>query len=186
MAGDWKLTIQWAKAGILFIDNRNYNKTQCCFDRSRPLILTSFWKRIQVLLHHRLQVPFGLSIIKRQFLAPLRPDIAWSPGRYAGTGSAMPNLVDSDCGLRDYFVDYRKAKTVNVIPYDPSLPQKPVSETPLGNHSSKKVTVVGMGQVGLGCVAAILNQDRCWFQAIYLLHILHVIYIYNCILYNII
>lgn len=73
----------------------------------------------------------------------------------------MPNLVDSDCGLRDYFVDYRKAKTVNVIPYDSALPQKPCSETPLGNHSSKKVTVVGMGQVGLGCVAAILNQDIC-------------------------
>ena len=96
----------------------------------------------------------------------------------------MPNLVDSDCGLRDYFVDYRKAKTVNVIPYDSSLPQKPVSETPLGNHSSKKVTVVGMGQVGLGCVAAILNQDRCWFQAIYLLHILHVIYIYIIVSYT--
>lgn len=48
---------------------------------------------------------------------------------------------------------------VNVIPYDSALPQKPASETPIGNHSSKKVTVVGMGQVGLGCVAAILNQD---------------------------
>ena len=95
----------------------------------------------------------------------------------------MPNLVDSDGALRDYFVDYRKKKTVNVIPYDASLPQKPVHETPLGNHSNKKVTVVGMGQVGLGCVAAILNQDRLLVPSnlssiyVYSLYI-HIIYNY--------
>ena len=99
----------------------------------------------------------------------------------------MPNLVDSDGALRDYFVDYRKKKTVNVIPYDASLPQKPVHETPLGNHSNKKVTVVGMGQVGLGCVAAILNQDRCWFQAICLPYMYTVcIYTLYIIIYMII
>eukprot|EP00438_Fugacium_kawagutii_P019262 Skav217552 [mRNA] locus=scaffold1602:84186:86999:+ [translate_table: standard] len=100
----------------------------------------------------------------------------------------MPNLVESDTGLREYFVDYRKAKTVtwlyrisgpghglreerpppgvlplpvpvaaqvNVIPYDSALPQKPASETPIGNHSSKKVTVVGMGQDICGTLAMI-------------------------------
>ncbi|CAE7032027.1 LDHB [Symbiodinium natans] len=73
----------------------------------------------------------------------------------------MPNLVEPDTQFRDHFVDFRVAKTVNTIPYDEAIPQKPAKETPLGNHSSKKVTVVGMGQVGLGCVVAILNQDIC-------------------------
>mmetsp|Transcript_63450 Transcript_63450/g.148622 ORF Transcript_63450/g.148622 Transcript_63450/m.148622 type:complete len:375 (-) Transcript_63450:416-1540(-) len=73
----------------------------------------------------------------------------------------MPNLVEPDTQFREHFVDFRVAKTVNTIPYDASLPQKPAKDTPLGNHSSKKVTIVGMGQVGLGCVCAILNQDIC-------------------------
>ena len=71
------------------------------------------------------------------------------------------NLVESDTRFREYFKKYRSAKTVNTIPYSSELPQKDSADTPLGNFNSKKVTVVGMGQVGLGCVAAIINQDIC-------------------------
>lgn len=71
------------------------------------------------------------------------------------------NLVESDTRFREYFKKYRASKTVNTIPYSSELPQKDSTDMPLGNFNSKKVTVVGMGQVGLGCVAAILNQDIC-------------------------
>ena len=56
---------------------------------------------------------------------------------------------------------YRAKHSVNTIPFSTSIPQKQVEETPLGNFNSKKVTIVGMGQVGLGIVAAIINQDIC-------------------------
>jgi hypothetical protein len=69
------------------------------------------------------------------------------------------NLVEPDDRFRTYFKGYRAAKTVNTIPYDKALPQKDPNETPLGKFDSKKVTVVGMGQVGLGVVSAILNQE---------------------------
>lgn len=71
------------------------------------------------------------------------------------------NLVKSTGMFREYFKKYRLGKTVNTIPYAANLPQKDVSEMPLGNFNSKKVSIVGMGQVGLGCVAAIINQDIC-------------------------
>ncbi|OLQ04709.1 hypothetical protein AK812_SmicGene12190 [Symbiodinium microadriaticum] len=60
----------------------------------------------------------------------------------------MPNLVEPDTQFRDHFVDFRVAKTVNTIPYDASLPQKPAKDTPLGNHSSKKV-MVASGEDGV-------------------------------------
>jgi len=69
------------------------------------------------------------------------------------------NLVEPDDRFREYFKKYRASKTVNTIPYDKSLSRKDATDTPLGNFNSKKVTVVGMGQVGLGCVTAILHQE---------------------------
>lgn len=80
---------------------------------------------------------------------------------YHQTSTMSSNLVESDTRFREYFKKYRASKTVNTIPYSSEMPQKDSSDTPLGNFNSKKVTVVGMGQVGLGCVAAIINQDIC-------------------------
>lgn len=71
------------------------------------------------------------------------------------------NLVPPDNRFRDYFKGWRERNTVNTVPYTSSIPQLPRDTHPLGNFNSKKVTVVGMGQVGLGCIAAILNQDIC-------------------------
>lgn len=77
------------------------------------------------------------------------------------TTDTTSNLVESDQRFREYFKNYRASRTVNTVPYTGSLPQKDPKETPIGHFNSKKVTVVGMGQVGLGCVSAILNQDIC-------------------------
>mmetsp|Transcript_34056 Transcript_34056/g.74677 ORF Transcript_34056/g.74677 Transcript_34056/m.74677 type:complete len:361 (-) Transcript_34056:188-1270(-) len=71
------------------------------------------------------------------------------------------NIVPADDRFREHFKKWRAGATVNTIPFTSDLPQKPSEDTPLGNFNSKKVTVVGMGQVGLGCVSAILNQDLC-------------------------
>ena len=45
------------------------------------------------------------------------------------------------------FKNYRAKKTVNTIPYTSNLPQVPPEQVPMGHFNSKKVTVVGMGQV---------------------------------------
>jgi lactate/malate dehydrogenase, NAD binding domain len=45
------------------------------------------------------------------------------------------------------FREYRAKKTVNTIPYSSNLNQAPPEQVPIGNFNSKKVTVVGMGQV---------------------------------------
>ena len=78
------------------------------------------------------------------------------------------NLVEPDDRFRKYFKEYRAANSVNTIPYDKNLPHKDARETPLGQFNSKKVTVVGMGQVGLGCVSAILNQE---YVVLFFLHV---------------
>ena len=63
--------------------------------------------------------------------------------------------------FREYFKDYRVGTSVNPIPYDSNIAQKDREETPLGGFRSKKVSVVGCGQVGLAIAFAILNQDMC-------------------------
>lgn len=47
------------------------------------------------------------------------------------------------------FKNYRTKKTVNTIPYSSDLPQTPSEQVPMGHFNSKKVTVVGMGQVSV-------------------------------------
>lgn len=60
------------------------------------------------------------------------------------------------------FKKYRQTNAVATIPYSEALSNKKDEDTPaLRQQHRKKVTVVGMGNVGLGCVAAILNQDMC-------------------------
>jgi len=69
--------------------------------------------------------------------------------------------VPPDDRFREYFKHYRAAKTVNTIPYSKEIPHTGAETVPLGNFNSKKVTVVGLGQVGLGCITSIINQDIC-------------------------
>ena len=77
--------------------------------------------------------------------------------KFNGEPHPDPNLRFSE-----YFKKYRMDQTVNPIPYDASIPQKPNHETPLGEfHHSKKVSVIGCGQVGLAIAFSILNQDLC-------------------------
>lgn len=45
------------------------------------------------------------------------------------------------------FKEYRARHTVNTIPFTNELPQKEADSVPIGNFSSKKITIVGMGQV---------------------------------------
>jgi L-lactate dehydrogenase len=73
------------------------------------------------------------------------------------------NESDSDPNLRfkEYFKSYQMENSVNPIPYDASIPQKPGDETPLGGFSHKKVSIIGCGQVGLAIAYAILNQELC-------------------------
>jgi L-lactate dehydrogenase len=60
------------------------------------------------------------------------------------------------------FKKYRQANAVATIPYSETLSNEKDKDTPaLRQQKRKKVTVVGMGNVGLACVAAILNQDMC-------------------------
>lgn len=49
--------------------------------------------------------------------------------------------------LHTDFKHYRAAKTVNTIPYSKEIPHTGAETVPLGNFNSKKVTVVGLGQV---------------------------------------
>lgn len=60
------------------------------------------------------------------------------------------------------FKEYRQANAVATIPYSEAVPYEKDQDTlAKSNLKRKKVTIVGMGNVGLGCVAAILNQDLC-------------------------
>lgn len=71
------------------------------------------------------------------------------------------NEPNPDFKFREYFKTYRMEQSVNPIPYDASLPQTPNNVTPLGGFISKKVSIVGCGQVGLAIAFSILNQDLC-------------------------
>jgi len=78
------------------------------------------------------------------------------------TNQVDNNLVEPDNRFREYFQKYRRAKSVATIPYSETPSYEKDEDTPtIGTLERKKVTVVGMGNVGLGCVAAILNQDMC-------------------------
>jgi L-lactate dehydrogenase len=70
-------------------------------------------------------------------------------------------ISDPNLQFSEYFKTYRIDKTVNPIPYDASIPQKPSSVTPLGGFEHKKVSIIGCGQVGLAIAFSILNQDLC-------------------------
>jgi L-lactate dehydrogenase len=59
------------------------------------------------------------------------------------------------------FEKYRQAHAVATIPYSETLSCETNRVRAMGNLKRKKVTVIGMGNVGLGCVASILNQDLC-------------------------
>ena len=61
------------------------------------------------------------------------------------------------------FKKYRAKKTVNTIPFTSSLPAKDIDTVPIGNFSSKKITIVGMGQVRLTYVQNKLL--RCFEQS---------------------
>eukprot|EP00545_Synedropsis_sp_CCMP1620_P009663 CAMPEP_0119004230 /NCGR_PEP_ID=MMETSP1176-20130426/1029_1 /TAXON_ID=265551 /ORGANISM="Synedropsis recta cf, Strain CCMP1620" /LENGTH=385 /DNA_ID=CAMNT_0006955915 /DNA_START=68 /DNA_END=1225 /DNA_ORIENTATION=- len=81
------------------------------------------------------------------------------------SASALRNLnsnePDPELKFREYFKTYRVKQSVNPIPYDASLPQTPNNITPLGGFTTKKVSIVGCGQVGLAIAFSILNQDLC-------------------------
>ena len=60
------------------------------------------------------------------------------------------------------FKKYREANGVATIPYSKDVPHNDDYDAiAMGRMKRKKITVVGMGNVGLGCVASILNQDMC-------------------------
>lgn len=76
----------------------------------------------------------------------------------SSTSHLDSNLVEPDNRFREYFSKYRTTHGTVTIPYSEGLP---FEYNGSGNLKRKKVTVVGMGKVGLGCVASILNQDMC-------------------------
>lgn len=103
----------------------------------------------------------------RSQLLPNSSCITGSSTRFFSTSATSDrvinsNLVEPDSRFREYFKKYRQAETVSTIPYCSTLPYDNDDVTPaVGNLKRKKITVVGMGNVGLGCVAAILNKDMC-------------------------
>jgi len=71
------------------------------------------------------------------------------------------NSVEPESRFREYFRRYRETHGTPAIPYSDGVPFEFDEGNLLGKLNRKKVTVVGMGNVGLACVAAILNQDMC-------------------------
>jgi len=72
------------------------------------------------------------------------------------------NLIEPDTQFREYFKKYHHVNAIPTIPYSGIVRVKTNEElAAMGDLKRKKVTVIGMGNVGLGCVAAILNQGIC-------------------------
>ena len=86
-----------------------------------------------------------------------------SPSSLVPDGSSTDERDSKHKQFRDYFANWRRQNTVSPIAYDKDIvgAESHSSLPDTGKFSSKKVSIVGCGQVGMACAISILNQDLC-------------------------